>query len=303
MMMKKPFSMKKNHKAQTKPHKTTAKHFLDTSVARPLLTGATKYREYLRAQFADGRVYVSRFVKMELRRSFILSLINFFDVLDMESIECINDATSLWSDRFKTSELKAVLQIVTQLFDTEQLSASNPKDKGKALMALGRLIKRYQFEFDRFTDIGADTTRCARAIVSVNIDLQNLRKDISAFYERFNDTKTCRDHCVVDKFLLVRHRGTLERYIELGKHLPRGKQNEGFKAIAENLEEILTGGSSACTCKRCEKIGDAVIALDTPRDLRLEHTDNSFNHLCPPLNQPHYHHPSQAGFFASLKKS
>ena len=232
-----------------------------------------------------------------------MSLINFFDVLDMEAIECINDATTLWSDRFKTSELKAVLQIVTQLFDTQKLSGANPKDKGKALIALGHLIKRYEIGIDGFTDVGGDTTHCARAGVPLNIDLKNLRTDISEFYDRFNDTKTCRDNCVVDRFLLVRHKARLDQYVALSKGLTFGKQNDGFKKIVENLEEILAKGANACTCKRCEKIGDAIIALDTPRNLRLEHTDNSFNHLCPPLTQPHYQHPSQPAFFASLKSA
>ena len=50
-------------------------------------------------------------------------------------------------------------------------------------------------------------------------------------------------------------------------------------------------GERACDCKRCEKIGDAIIALDAPRDLRLEHTDSSFDYLCPSIKQPHYKHP------------
>jgi hypothetical protein len=41
-----------------------------------------------------------------------------------------------------------------------------------------------------------------------------------------------------------------------------------------NLKKILTIGEKACDCKRCEKIGDAVIALSAPRNLQLEHTDN-----------------------------
>ncbi|HLC26572.1 MAG TPA: hypothetical protein VJM80_07355, partial [bacterium] len=63
--------------------------------------------------------------------------------------------------------------------------------------------------------------------------------------------------------------------------------------IAENLNEILTKTVSACSCKRCESIGDAVIALDAPRNMQLEHTDKSFTHLCPPINQAHKQHPSE----------
>ena len=41
------------------------------------------------------------------------------------------------------------------------------------------------------------------------------------------------------------------------------------------------------------EIGDAIIALDAPRDMQLEHTDHSFDHLCPPIGQPHRKHPSE----------
>ncbi|MEQ8957151.1 MAG: hypothetical protein RLP02_04380 [Coleofasciculus sp. C2-GNP5-27] len=41
------------------------------------------------------------------------------------------------------------------------------------------------------------------------------------------------------------------------------------------------------------KIGDAVIALNAPRQMQLEHTDNSFDYLCPPIEQPHNKHPSE----------
>jgi hypothetical protein len=293
---------KKTNKKRANAPKSSEKHFLDTSVARPILTGATKYRAYYSSQFKTDRLYVSRFVKMEFRRSFILNLINFFDVLDMPEIQCIDDATTLWSNRFKTSELKAVLQIIAKLFDTQRLSGSSAKDKEKALRVLGILIKRYQTLIEGYTDVGTNTTHCARAQVPLNIDLANLREDITTFFERFNDTKTCRDNCVIDKFLLARYRTEVERYVTVAKSLKTGKGNDGFKRIAENLEQILSGGPSACSCKRCEKIGDAVIALDTPRNLPIEHTDYSFDHLCSELAQPHRRHPSEVTFFASLTK-
>jgi len=43
---------------------------------------------------------------------------------------------------------------------------------------------------------------------------------------------------------------------------------------------------------RCEAIGDAVIALEAPKDMQLEHVDKPFDYLCPPINQPHRRHPS-----------
>ncbi len=59
--------------------------------------------------------------------------------------------------------------------------------------------------------------------------------------------------------------------VEIASQLPKNTNTRGFINIANNLKEILTIGEKACDCKRCEKIGDAVIALSAPRNLQLEH--------------------------------
>jgi hypothetical protein len=289
--------------ATSKPRTRTASkrppRFLDTSVARPLLTASKKYREYFSAVFADERLCVSRFVKMEFRRSFLVNLIEFFFVLDMPHIESVDDAAIFWSNKFKTSQLKAILQIVSKLFETQKINSSSATEKEKALLALGQLIKRYETLLEGFTDIGRHSTRCARANVPLDVDLQNIRSDLHTFLDRFNDVKTCRDRCVVDEFLLTRNRTAVERFVVLGHSLANKTETKGFKRIAENLEEILRDGSSACSCKRCEKIGDAVIALDTPRNFSIQHTDYAFDSLCDSLGQHHQRHPSEAAVLAS----
>jgi hypothetical protein len=229
---------------------------------------------------------------MEFRRSFLRNIISFFFVLEMPTIRSIADAYALWSERFKLSEHKAVIQLTSQLFATEKLDFSSPKDKPKALRAIGRQIKRYEFITGAFKDIGVNSMQCARANVSLDIDLTNLKTDLKRFIDGFNDVETCRSKCRIDTFILSRHKDKVEHYVRLGEALPGNKNNLGFKKIAGNLKEILRKGSDACSCKRCEKIGDAVIALETKRNLILEHTDPSFNHLCDTIGQPHRQHPS-----------
>lgn len=85
----------------------------------------------------------------------------------------------------------------------------------------------------------------------------------------------------------------IEQLIQIASQLPKNTNTRGFINIVTNLKEILKTGATACDCKRCEKIGDAVIALDAPRSMQLEYTDNSFDYLCPTINQPHYKHPSE----------
>lgn len=87
--------------------------------------------------------------------------------------------------------------------------------------------------------------------------------------------KNLRGRCRIDRFVLVTYRSSVDRYIQGGSALPSNKDTSGFKKIAEQLSEIVAGGADKCSCTRCEKIGDAVIALDADRQMQLEHTDRS----------------------------
>jgi hypothetical protein len=277
-----------------KPHsKPATKHFLDTSVARPLVVGTKPYKEYFASTLGGENLYVSRFVQMEFRRSFITNIVNFYFVLDMPSIDTIEDALTFWSHRYKASELKAVISFTGKLFNAEKLDATDPKDKAKALLSIGRILRRLQAKFSLFADTGIDSTRCARAAVSLDINLASLTRDLRDFIENFNDVHTCRSKCRVDYFLLNKYRSSVEDFIKAGKGVTKKTGAQGFLDIVDNLEEILAGGPSECSCKRCEKIGDAIIALDAPRTFTLEHTDLSYNHLCSSLGQPHQQHPSE----------
>jgi len=116
---------------------------------------------------------------------------------------------------------------------------SRSQDKEKALQILGLYIKRFELLLrKKYANIGQDATACARAIVPLKVELNNLAEGLKRFTDEFGDVETCRSQCK-------------------------------------------------------EKIGDAVIALNAPRQMRLEHTDNSFDYLCPPIEQPHHKHPSE----------
>ena len=274
--------------------KAISQHFLDTSVARPLLLGTQAYKQYFKSQFGDQSLYISNYVQMEMRRSYLINLISFYFVLRLETINNIGDAIALWSNRFKTSELKAVLQLIPQLFSTHKLDFTSSQDKEKALSILGIYIKRFELILrKKFTNANQDSTACTRAVVPLRVELRNIAPGLKQFADEFGDVENCRNQCQIDKFILSQYRSEIEAYIQQSSQLPKNSNTKGFIKIADNLKEILERGESACDCKRCEKIGDAVIALDAPRTMQLEHTDNSFDYLCPQINQLHYKHPSE----------
>ncbi|BAY42132.1 hypothetical protein NIES2111_65280 (plasmid) [Nostoc sp. NIES-2111] len=269
-------------------------HFLDSSVLRSLLLGTQVYKQYFESRFADQQLYISNYVQMEMKRSYLINLISFYFVLRLETINNIGDAITLWSNKFKTSELKAILQLIPQLFSTHQLNFSSPEDKEKALAILGIYIKRFELLLrKKFNNTNNDATACARALVPLNLDLQNAAVGLKQFADEFGDVDTCRSKCQIDQFLLVQYRSEIEQLVQIASQLPKNSNTRGFIKVVNNLKDILAQGAAACDCKGCAKIGDAVIALNAPRNMQLEHTDNSFDYLCPAINQPHYKHPSE----------
>ena len=109
------------------------KHFLDSSVTQPMLFGSEVYREYFKKHFGDERLYISNYVQMEFLRSFVIPLLNFYFTLDLPNIRTISDALALWSNSFKTRELKAIIRLMSIIFRAHVLDFSDPKDKEKAL--------------------------------------------------------------------------------------------------------------------------------------------------------------------------
>jgi hypothetical protein len=275
--------------------KDSKKHFLDTSIARPILLGTTKYKQYLNSKIDPEKRYISHYVQMEIKRSYLINIIGFYFVLRLPTISTIGDAVALWSNEFQSSRLKAILQLISQLFSTQCLDFDLAKDKEKSLHILGIYIKRFESSLRRnFKDTGCDSTHCTRAKIPFKINLDNMAEGFKEFVDEFNDKKSCRSKCHIDKFLLVRHRNNIEMYVQKSTQFAQKTgAHQGFVKISQNLKEILEKGESACSCNRCEKIGDAVIALDSPRDMQLEHIDNSFDYLCPPIAQPHLLHPSE----------
>lgn len=275
--------------------KATTKHFLDTSVARPILLGTVRYKQYLKSKIDPKSRYISHYVQMEIKRSYIVNIISFYFILRLDTIQTISDAIAFWSNSFQGSKHKAIEQLVSQLLSTQYLNFNHPQDKEKALHVLGIYIKRFEMSLRRkFKDIGRDSTHCTRAQVFFKMNLENMADGLKQFIDEFNDVATCRNKCHVDRFLLERQRKSVEAYTQQATRFPtKSGTHKGFVKIADNLQEILEKGGTVCSCKRCEKIGDAIIALDAPREMQLEHIDQSFNYLCPVIDQPHRLHPPE----------
>lgn len=263
------------------------KHFLDTTVVYKLLTGTEFYREYLKKQFKEEPLFISAYIRMEFKRSFIVPLIGFYNVLNMSTIKHTNDAVRLWNDEYKKN-YQVASSYLREILGAHQLMSDNKRDKERALLVIAKIIKRLDLFLNRrFSDTGIDSTRCFRELVPLKLRRDFLTRDLIHYVEQFNDVDTCRNKCNIHLFLLKKRKEQVKKYVELAYTLKGDKHAKGYVKISKNLEQILDKGESICTCHRCQLIGDAVIALDTPEDMQIEHIDHSFDYLCPPINIAH----------------
>lgn len=274
-------------------------HLLDSSVVRPMLLGTRAYQQYFATQFQDQPCYISPYIQMEMYRSYLRNVIEFYFTLRLTTIESFSDALTFWSNRYQGSKHKAVQQLVAQLLH-ERFSTPSLHTKEAAMQAIEVLMDEFiETIQSQFQQVSTDSTQCARASVQLDVTWKDAEtkvdrsQTIAQFAAEFDDVSRCRNHCRIHDFLLIDHRTTLETYVQQAEELPKNSVSRGFLVIVETLKTILDQGESACSCKCCERIGDVVIALDAPRHLQLEHTDQAFDYLCPPIAQPHRKHPSE----------
>lgn len=279
------------------------KHFLDTSVAYPLLFSAPgAYKEHLASQLARERCRISSYVQMELRRAHLLPLIDFYFTLDLPAMKTASEAMDLWAERFQIRSLKALLRFLAELFATHRIEIDSFAHKETALRVLGITIKRIWGRIRRaFKVIRGNPTRCGRLSVKLDAPLPKLRSGLKAFADEFTNEGACRSRCKVDEYLLDECRVQTREYVRMAATMKKS-HNPKFHAIAEVLRLLHERSRDACTCKRCTSVGDAVIALQAPRDMCLEHVDRSFDKLCPPLGQPHRRHLSRSAFYNTLAR-
>jgi hypothetical protein len=269
-------------------------HFLETTVVRSMLLSSQAYQQYFSAQFDGKACYVSAYVQMEIKRSYVRNAIKFYFLLRLQTVTSIGDALSIWSNHFQGSKHKAIEQLLAQLLETHAFDATRPQDKDIVLQVLGHHILQFMAALQsQFLEWQQNSAQCFRAGISFQIDENDMAEGFKQFIDDFDDVKTCRSRCAIDQFILERHRLAVETYVQQAAELPKNSTTRGFIKIAESLKDVLAQGKTSLSCKSCEQIGDAVIALDAPRHMSLEHTDHAFDYLCPGINQPHQKHPPE----------
>ena len=271
--------------------RASQKCFLDTSFVVPWLTGRQDYKNYLRESVAGSSLYVSDYVLMEFRRTLICPMVEFWLDLQKPENPNVTDAILSWREKFQNRKLKAILGLTVNLTSDRDLDLEDPSHKERASRHIDRYIRRlWSQTLRKLKNVGRDRTRCSRAAVRI-IDLRS-------FYNDFNATRECRAKCHVGSSFLRHYLTELQCLVRKADGLKQNSETRGFCKIAERVQWILQGGENRCTCSKCGGIGDAIIALDAPHDMCIEHLDHSFDYLCDARS--HRKHPCQSAYMKSL---
>jgi hypothetical protein len=271
------------------------KHFLDTSILIPLICGSKRYKEYLKEKIENKSQYLSSYVKMEARRNLIDNLIDFYMLLECPSTSDLSDALRIWTNRFSKRQVSVALFFTASLQGNQKAYS----DKNEALRRLALYICRIDmFIRNKFKDPNNDLAHCPKPEILLQIedfgDIEIITKRLKDFTESFNDSQNCKK-CRIKDTLKNRFKKELKLFVE-NSEIDKIKASSikanknGYLKICEEIKTI----KEEISCKKCASLGDAVITLTALRDMQLEHTDDSFEYLCPLVNQPHRKHPSES---------
>ena len=157
---------------------------------------------------------------MEMYRSYLRNIIEFYFTLRLSTIESFSDALTFWSNRYQGSKHKAVQQLVAQLL-RERFPMSSLQTKESAIQAIEILMDEFIENLQsQFRQISTNSTQCARASIQLDVTWKDgeARGDrsqtIAQFSAKFDDVSRCRSHCRIRDFLLTDHRTTLETYVQ-----------------------------------------------------------------------------------------
>lgn len=271
-----------------------SKHFLDTSILRPLIASTEHAKNYYESSL-PGERYISRYIEMEYNRGFIINLMQFYGLFSLPTVKGYGEALTLWQHNFHSRAVKAVGtvtgDIMTKLMGSP-FATDLINDRTLQETHLYHYIYRLKHKTDKYKRTGHDETLCARTKHKLSWLPSNANFTFIEYIEKFNDATNAKK-CGMDTFL----NKNKSKVDEILKYAPP-TLNKGFNSIKSTLINLKIDNKKL-SCTKCSKIGDAVITLLTPDEFVLEHTDNSFDELSLILSKKHRKLPSETALSKS----
>lgn len=259
--------MKKNQRRKKKIKKLRRGALLDTSIQfeRIKFPSFNKSTSLLNGKY---RIYSSYYSLYEFKTGIILSLIDYYFQIELR--DNVSEALAIWSDKWgRNPKYLLILQSVMSRLN----NSINTRDIKAYLRQVEVSIIQFSIEFhDRLSGLmgsfGNDE------IVKFNIT------DRDSF-QPFWDIYYNRDLLPMAEFWLVNSQALATLIAQTDLEVNYSKLYKRLKKIHENT----LNSDKLKTVNR--GVGDAIIAIDCPKQFLLVTTDSSFDILCPALGKSH----------------
>jgi hypothetical protein len=246
---------------------------LDTSAVIYQQHSHTLQQAAVRDAVAGREAQVPVFVRMEYLRGLILNLIEMWCLI-RESVT-VQDAFIDWAQKVRQErKLKFVLLTVPQWLALHEDCPS----KNRTLNRLGHLVLRLIWSFDEACPRRPDDP-LACELGRLDIPRQSYDDDLLLdFHVRFKQVQEGVPDCRLCEFRQAQRKRLGRRKVNLSGPEVRElyKSNAGFVRQAEQAEEAANHTGDSPACRRCEKLGDTIIALQTCRGVAIATADRTF---------------------------
>lgn len=246
------------------------KYLVETSAIPVALRESTpKHCQHFTESVADGVLFVSTYVRMEFIRRWIRDYVKLAALID--HFGNMADALDHVNQEFGIRRVKALNHLVTVVLRQEgEVQNTRAMATEVARIAVAKLR-----QFDRtFVSRIPNTCGCRIGSRQLRVDFNDLFEDLRAFLRSIDVVHDC----PVNDFLKLGKPGAAQKLLQ---HEKARKTKVG--AALSKYHEAAT----RVTCRECQRIGDAVIALEQPKYCCLAHIDRAFDHLCEATGRQH----------------
>jgi hypothetical protein len=185
------------------------KHFLDTSVVRPLMTSPKKVKNYYTDKL-KGEKYICDYVKMEFFRGYIKSLIDFYFLLAMPQYNSFSDVLHVWSNKFQIREHKNIEIMIANLLEFKGCL----DNKEKSLKVIADYIRRLIGKLNnKFKMIGNDNTYCAKGKTKFIFNPFSLDESLRNFFDVIKDNEQYKK-CQINNFIYKKQKENIRRVLK-----------------------------------------------------------------------------------------
>jgi hypothetical protein len=251
------------------------KYLIETSAVSVAINQSTpNHYQAFREAVSDGELWTSVYIRMEFVRRWIKYFFRLATTL--QHFRNIPDALRHENQSFSIRDVKAINELIASLVEKQGTLSVDATADEIVRVAIWKLRK-----FDRlFQKKTNNACGCQIGGKKLHVDFNTLWDDVRSFIKATGNV----DDCPINHFLDFRPLSDATTLVSGAA----AAETSAVKALLEVRRK-----ETKVDCKRCKRLGDAVIALDQPRSWTLVHIDEAFDAICAALEKKHKRVASQ----------